>query len=319
MLIEVAVPGWEHACCGEAFAVGAPRTFSLLAAPPVSGGPTPFTGGPTPFTGKPTPLPRYREEHHGQTPADVPQWEVTGLVVAIEAVEYGSRERPGRPGVHEWSEEGRRAHPLDTVAARASGPGEYLVTLEVDETVALPGYRLSVEESEHERLRLEAVARADERAVDAVGVRLSRLADDLERRWRGHGSVGRSANGANLSFRPHGPGAILAWSRSDAPSDGVAVQLGDGRFGLGADDDGVRMLEAFVEAASAGRVQERVRETVDGVEFATEVVGERGADDVLERATRTAQVLRSGTMVAMAGPVRERIERGDHRWAPWGE
>ncbi|MBF4571584.1 hypothetical protein ITJ64_03560 [Herbiconiux sp. VKM Ac-1786] len=308
MLIEVVVPGWEHACCGEAFAVGDAVAFRLHAAPPADAG-TVGPGGP--HTG----LPRFVEEHHGQTPEDVPQWEVPGRVVAIEAVEYGRRERPGQPRVFEWDEQERSAHPLDTVAARAQGPDEYLVTVQVDDGAALPEYRRSVEDVTHERLRLEAIARADRRAADPVGLRLGALADLLEEHWGEAGVIGRSSTGANLSFTPHRPGAALSWSRSDAADDAIGVALGGGRFGLGADDDGVRMLEAFVEAAATGRVQERVRETPEGVEFTTEVLGDHG---VLDRAIRTANVFRSGGFMAIGGPVRERLERGDHRWAPWG-
>jgi hypothetical protein len=316
MLIEVVVPGWEHECCGEAFAVGATVAFRLHAAPPAAAGAGAGAGAGRPGAqnGPRTGLPLFIEEHHGQTPDDVPQWEVPGRVLAIEAVRYGRRERPGQPRVFEWDEDERSAHPLDAVAARAQGPDEYCVTLEVGDGAALPEYRRSGEDVTHERLRLEAIARAERRAVDPVGVRLAALADRLEEEWGEAGMMGRSSTGANLSFTPHPQGAALSWSRSDAADDAIGVELGGGRFGLGADDDGVRMLEAFVEAAATGHVQERVRETPEGVEFTTEVLGGNG---VLFSATRTANVFRSGDFMAIAGPVRERLERGDHRWAPW--
>lgn len=304
MLIEAVVPGWEHECCGEAFAVGATVAFRLHAARPE----------PETATEAVPHVPVFIEEHHGQTPEDVPQWEVPGRVVTIEAVRYGRRERPGQPRVHEWDEGERDAHPLDTVAARAAGPDEYRVTLEVDDGTALPEYRRSAEDVTQERLRLEAVHRAERRSADPVGVRLAALADHLDQHWGDVGVIGRSSTGADLSFTPHAAGAHLSWSRSDAPADSIGVELGGGLFGLGADDDGVRMLEAFVEAAATGRVQERVRETPDGVEFTTEVLG---GDGVLDSATRTANIVRSGSFTAIAGPVRERLERGDHRWAPW--
>ncbi|NQX35963.1 hypothetical protein [Herbiconiux sp. VKM Ac-2851] len=258
-------------------------------------------------------MPLFIEEHHGQTPDDVPQWEVPGRVVSIEAVRYGRRERPGQPRVHERDEDERDAHPLDTVAARAQGPDEYRVTLEVDDGAALPEYRRSVEDVKQERLRLEAAHRAERRAGDPVGVRLAALADHLDQHWGDAGVTARSSTGAHLSFTPHAAGAHLSWSRSDAPQDALGVELGDGRFALAADDDGVRMLEAFVEAAATGQVQERVRDIPEGVEFTTEVLGGGG---VLHSATRTANIFRSGD-VMVARPVKERLDRGDHRWAPW--
>ncbi|MDR6865941.1 hypothetical protein J2Y69_000526 [Microbacterium resistens] len=127
MRIEVVVKRWEQACCGAAFRVGDDVIWNLLAADPASTTP----GG----------LSRFEEEHHDQTPDDVPHWEVTGTVRSIRGVSY--------PRIPVRAE--RRSFTLDTAhpattplseVEEASGAGlsKYWVELDVADECELPPF-----------------------------------------------------------------------------------------------------------------------------------------------------------------------------------
>lgn len=134
MMIEVDLSEWEQQCCGELFQIGSTVTWKLAARDPSRD------------DGRP--LPRYREEHHDQTPEPVPHLPVTGSVRSIEALHYAFDEGPN-PGEVTVRRSSEVSAPLDAVpGAGTQLPGcsaehrllVYRVQLEVADDAELPAY-----------------------------------------------------------------------------------------------------------------------------------------------------------------------------------
>jgi hypothetical protein len=147
MQIEVEISDWEQACCGSPFGVGDQTTWTVFAAAPSKS-----SAGASPH---------FREEHHGETPHNVPHWPITGTVVAISGISYPVIPAPGNPGVMTSDRSTPRTHPLMAVAgavhvdadgttyrdAREATSGqvdvecaEYRVLLELPDGTPLPEY-----------------------------------------------------------------------------------------------------------------------------------------------------------------------------------
>ncbi|MFE7632295.1 DUF6578 domain-containing protein [Kocuria sp. NPDC057446] len=83
MMIEVELREWEQQCCGDPFRIGSAVTWKLVARDPDEDGDRPMPG--------------YWEEHHDQTPENVPHLPVTGTVRSAQALHYAFDEGPN-PG-----------------------------------------------------------------------------------------------------------------------------------------------------------------------------------------------------------------------------
>lgn len=304
MLIEVLVSGWEQHCCGKAFVRGSAATVSIVARDPSET--------------EPDAPARFFEEHHGQTPADVPQWDVTGTVARITGVTQEQRRRPGPDPVFEDGDTVVSSADLDEVAARSTGGfGELRLLLELHDATELPGYVLS----EASRAAAERVVRDHERALlrraDEVGVLLDAIADEAINAYSSVATMERSDDGMGVSIEPRAAGtAAISWSRSvSAEADVIAVRVGEGRFSFTADVEHASELRELVSAAAAGRVYEKVHEAVDSTVLATVVESIEGRSWKTEITSRPLRL--GGGVMAMAGALAARLRAGDHGYDAW--
>lgn len=304
MNIEVIVSGWEQACCGEAFTVGQRAEWSLHEVDPAS---------------VPVDAPRtFYNEHHGQTPDDVPHWQVSGVVAGITGVSYGTKTIPGSH-VLTRDEDTPRFTTLEAVPPRGEGldVAEYRIRLEVDDDEALPGYALGSQQ----RARLEKETREAQlrltRSHDTVGVALRRIADDAAARFGAVAEIDSRGDGFALAITPvqaEGVSVVITRSASEE-SDGIAVQLGEGRWQLEATPDGVDSARQLLEAAAAGRVVDTPVPAGSPERIDTVATGENGRTWTSSKPLHIMG-LGSGVTV-MAGRVRELLDRGQHHYTSW--
>jgi hypothetical protein len=127
MRIEVVISGWEQACCGTSFAVGDHMIWKLRATSPAE---VPEGA-----------LPRFEEEHHDQTPAGVPHWDVSGVVVAITGISYPLLPVTGQQSTFTWDTEQPQFSAIDSVG-KPDDPEleQYRVVLDVADDAVLPPY-----------------------------------------------------------------------------------------------------------------------------------------------------------------------------------
>jgi hypothetical protein len=304
MLIEVLVSGWEQHCCGKAFVRGSAATVSIVARDPSET--------------EPDAPARFFEEHHGQTPADVLQRDVTGTVARITGVTKEQRRRPGPDPVFEDGDTVVSSADLDEVAARSTGGfGELRLLLELHDGTQLPGYV----QSEASRAAAERVALDHERALlrrtDEVGVLLDAIADEAINAYSSIATIERPDDGMSVSIEPRSAGtAAVLWSRSaSAEADVIAVRVGEGRFSFPADIEHASQLRELISAAAAGRVYERLHEEDDSTVLETMV---ESIDGQSWQAATTARPFRlGGGVVAMAGALADRLRAGDHGYEAW--
>lgn len=304
MLIEVLVSGWEQHCCGTAFMRGREATVSIVALDPSET--------------EPDAPARFAEEHHGQTPADVPQWDVTGTVSRITGVTKEQRRRPGPDPFFEDGDTILSSADLDEVAARGTGGfGELRLLIDLDDATELPGYV----QSEASGAAAERAVRDHERALlrraDEVGVLLDSIADEAIDAYSSVATIERSAHGTGVSIEPHAAGTTgISWSRSaSADADVIAVRVGEGRFSFAADLERASQLRELISAAATGRVHERVHQGDESTILETLVESIEGRS---WRAATTARPFRlGGGVVAMAGALAERLHAGDHGYEAW--
>lgn len=304
MNIDVIISGWEQECCGKAFAVGERTAWSLHEFDPDS------LAVDAPRT--------FSEEHHGQTPDDVPHWEVSGVVSGITGVSYRTKKIPGSHALTRDTDTPRFTT-LEAVRPRGEGldVSEYRVNVEIDDDAVLPGYVTSSEErrrlEKEEREALLARARSD----DVVGLSLRQLADDAAQRFGAGAEINQSSDGFALSITPARDDAVsivITRSRSEE-SDGIAVQLGEGRWQLEATPDGVDSARQLLDAAAAGRVVDTPVPPEFAQRIDTVATGENGRIWASSRPLR-ALVLGNG-VTAMGGRARELLDRGEHRYSSW--
>lgn len=304
MRIDVVISEWEQACCGASFHVGGQMTWRLLAADPVL----------TPPGGRA----RFLEEHHDQTPEDVPHVEVTGVVRAITGVAYPLLPVAGEPRSYTLD----TRHPEFTSLHEVSGTAdsdlaEYVVELDVDDSVVLPSFVRSREEIAWRDDQAHTEARSRARMEDAVGAVLEAVADYAEEQYASLASIIRDRARSAVTVEPHRSGATgVHWARSAQDDDGIAVHTGDGSWWFSATIPHAAVVRTFLDAAASGRVVEDVadlggrRKRLD-----TRVEGEGDqrwvASTVLE-----PFLTDSGTMVAL-GDEWERAQRGRHTYPAW--
>lgn len=304
MRVEVVVSGWEQACCGELFRIGDRVDWNLFAADPADAP-----------EGRP---PRFVEEHHGQIPDDVPHWSVAGTVHAITGVDFPDVPVPGHLH-HEWDRARPRHRVLASVGAGHDGEcDEYLVELDLPDDAVLPSYVLSAETVAQRGRDAEAGDLALARMRDDVGVLLEALADYAHHRFGDVARIDRSAVSSAVTIEPHRAGAAaVRWARVDADGvDGISVRVGDGSWRFPAAPAHVEVLREFLDAAAAGRVGELVRPRGGPPRrLVTEVSAEDGT--TWTATTPYTQVGIGDGAVLVDGSLRQRVQRGDHRYAGW--
>ena len=300
MQIEVDIVRWEHDCCGKPFAVGAQATWHLHAVAPESGPPT-----------------RFVADEHDQTPADVPHWAVTGTVAAITGISYPRIPAPGQTRSYTADLSAPTMHELLSVdAPSASDYSEFRVLLDLPDNTPLPTYVLGADRIRQLEQEARTADRNRERMTDPVGLLLEALADDVQRRYAGLAQIIRGTARSGLTLQPHRTdAAAISWSRSgDADTDGITVQVGDGRWRLPATPDDVATVRVFLDAAVAGSVEEHVRPAEAPHRLETEVLA---ADGRRWTASVEFQPFRSTGVVGMPRQLWDRVQRGEHRYRPW--
>lgn len=300
MQIEVDIVRWEHNCCGKPFKVGAPATWHLHAVAPEVGPPT-----------------RFVSDEHDQTPADVPHWAVTGTVAAITGISYPRIPAPGQTRTYIADLSAPTMHELLFVDAPSeSDCSEFRVLLDVPDNTPLPSYALGADGIRQLEQQARTAERNRERMTDAVGVLLEALADDAERRCAGLAQIIRGTDRSGLTLQPHRTdAAAISWSRSgDADTDGITVQVGDGRWRFPATPDDAATVRVFLDAAVAGSVEEHVRPAEAPHRLETEVLA---ADGRSWTASVEFQPFRASGVVAMPRQLWDRVQRGEHRYSPW--
>lgn len=192
---------------------------------------------------------------------------------------------------------------------------EYRVALDVPDDTLLPAYRLSAETIAQRERDAQVAKRNRERMRDGIGVLLEALADDAQRRYAHVARASRAADRSAMTVEPHRDGAAaIRWARSAADTDGITVHVGDGTWHVPASGTDAALVRIFLEAATAGRVCEHVRPVGSPAQrLATEVLAQDG------RAWTAAISFRpfeSDGVMAVARPLWERVQRGEHRYSP---
>ncbi|WP_156760372.1 DUF6578 domain-containing protein [Microbacterium karelineae] len=304
MRIEVVVTEWEQACCGEAFHVGGEVTWILQAADPT--------------TTAPRGLPRFLEEHHDQTPDDVPHWPVTGTVRRITGITYPRVPVPGDPRAFTLDRERPESTALTGIArAETTEHAEYLVEVDVADDAELPPFVASPSmRSDHDEAA-RAAARDRDRMGDVVGAELEATADRAEADLGGVSVIVRDRERSAVTIAPsrHGSAAVQ-WTRSDQDDDGIGVHIGDGSWWFPADLDHARLVGELLEAAAAGRVAEEVVELDGGGGRLDTVVVTRDGRRWVSSTSVEPFATGGGTMV-IVGDLWERLQRGSRSSAPW--
>jgi hypothetical protein len=303
MQIEVLVTHWEQACCGPSFRVGDQTTLRLLAADPAG----------MPF-GVP---PRFAEEHHGQTPPDVPHWGVTGTVAAIDGLRYARIPTPGLAGAYTWDTSQPMAQALGSVGESSEvGFDQFRVILHVPDDTPLPSFQLSAETIAQRDRDALAATRNRERMRDEAGVLLEALADEAQRRYAHVARVSRAADRSATTIEPLRDGAAsIRWVRSAGDVDGITVHVGDGTWHLPASSTDAALVTTFLDAAAAGRVSEHVRPAGSPAQrLETEVLADDGRTWT---ATISCEPFGLDGVRAVARPLWDRVQRGEHRYIPW--
>ncbi|TFC90900.1 MULTISPECIES: hypothetical protein [Cryobacterium] len=303
MQIEVDITYWEQACCGVLIRVGDQTTLRLLAVDPAS----------ATFRVPP----RFEEEHHGQTPPDVPHWPVTGTVSAIEGLRYARIPTPGLAGVHTWDTSQPTSQALGSVGEPAEPAfDQFRVILDVPDDTTLPAFQLGANTIAQSERDAHTANRNRERMRDEVGVLLEALADDAQRRYADVARASRAADRSAMTVEPHRNGAAsIRWIRSAGDVDGITVQVGEGTWRLPAARTDAAFVSTFLEAAAAGRVYEHVRPVGSPAQrLETEVLADDGR---AWTAAISCEPIEFGRVMAVARPLSDRVQRGEHRYTPW--
>ncbi|AMB59032.1 DUF6578 domain-containing protein [Microterricola viridarii] len=305
MRIEVVIASWEQGCCGVPIGLGDTATYNLVAFAPALGGASA--------------VPRFFSDNHGQTPSEVPQARVAGVVAAITGVSYPRVPVAGQAGTFTSDPTRPQLHPLSSIGDEGDdGLSEYLVLLDVADGTDLPHFVLAAERTAHQEREARTDRLRELRSRDEVGVLLRALADDAALRFGALARIVRSDDASAFSILPERAGAAaLHWLRSaEEGADGIRVQLGDGVWEVPADPVRAEVLREFLDAAAAGRVEEQRPEHGDEMgPFQTVVTAADGRRWV----ATTDDLARFGIggVFAMTGPLARRLERGTHRYVAW--
>lgn len=301
MRIDVVISEWEQACCGASFRIGAEATWRILAADPELGAP----GG----------NPRFLEEHHGETPEDVPHFDVTGIVRAIRGITYPSVPLPGVPYSYTCEPDYPEFTELESVeGANYDGIAEYLVELEVADDVALPTFVLSRDAIVRREARARTAMRGSARMEDPVGRLLEAAADYAAQEYGDVASIARERSRSTVAVAPRlSDATAVRWSRSVDEKDGIRVYTGEGSWRFPATAAHAELVRVFLDAAASGRVIEDVVELRDGAQRLDTCV-EAGDGRRWVASTYFEPAVFVGLVSRKA---RERVVRGRHAYPAW--
>lgn len=303
MRIEVVISGWEQECCGTPFAVGDHMIWKLRATSPSE---VPEGA-----------LPRFEEEHHDQTPAGVPYWDVSGVVVAITGIRYPLLPVTGQQSTFTWDIEQLHYAAIGSVG-KPDDPGfeQYRVVLDVADDAVLPPY--SPEDTDR---RTELEARIEElnheRTHDGIGVLLESLADRAQSRYGNLARITRASDRSAVTAEPHNPDSTaIHWARSSENDDGIMVSVGEGTWLLAASVLDAGLVGEFLDAAADGRVEEHVRPGEGKKkQLVTEILGTDGR--TWTATTEYKPFEAENGVFAVIGVLWDRVQRGWHKYQPW--
>ncbi|KAA9084145.1 DUF6578 domain-containing protein [Microbacterium radiodurans] len=307
MRIAVVISEWEQACCGDPFHVDGPASWQLFAADPADGAVAPAAA---------EGLERFTEEHHGQTPADVPHQRVTGTVRSIWGVRYPEVAVPGELASFVNDTRAPSFVQIDDVAGATDGVAEYVVVLEVASDLELPVYKLSEETIAWESRKALDRDRDRGRMVDEIGTVMEHAIQVVTARYHDVATITRSTQRTAVTLIPLRTGAAaVRWARSDQETDQIGLHIGAGSWWLDATVDSANLLEGIVDAVAAGNAVEEVITDPDGGRRLETHVTAAGREWV----TATGHVPppdESGVMF-IVGDVWERAQQGTTRYTPW--
>lgn len=221
-LVDVELEGWAMTCCGEPFAVGDRVTWTLIALEPRI----------------PGRRPRFLEEHHEPTRSARP---VAGVVRGLVGrTVLGARLAIGE-GVLVPDRSRRRVQRLDGWDGSRGGI-DLTAVLEIDDRTDLPEYEAP------RQAERESPPPPPPEVIDALHERLVRLHHDHGARLR----IRSLDRGRRASLLPDAEGARpVHWSVGPTS---MSVNLGDRRFLLPADADGVAEVDRILDATVHGDV-----------------------------------------------------------------
>lgn len=318
MRIEVFLSGWEQSCCGTDFALGSEVTWQLLAEDPALASRAPSASAP--------PLPRYLEEHHGETPDDVPHLPVTGIVRRIRSVVHPTVPEPGEPR----SFTADLSHPefgeLSEVARQQLdlGPGHhgYLAEIEMPDDWVLPEYVLSASAGLQAEAQRQRIERDRARMADETGLALETTYLYAVDSYGGVAELTRNPDRSAVTVRPHRPHTTsVSWARNSFDHDGILIQTGEGSWTLTATPEHAELVRIFLDAAAAGRIAEEITELggggLEGLRKRLDTVVRSPDGEKWVSSTSVEPIGDGGGVLLVAGDLLQRIERGPHRYAAW--
>ncbi|PPL15654.1 DUF6578 domain-containing protein [Microterricola pindariensis] len=315
--IEVLIVGWEQQCCGVPARLGETVSYRLAALDPaLAPALNPAIALDVSADGA---VPRFLSDNHGEDSAEAPRLNISGLVAGITGVTYPSVPVAGMPGTRTSDTARPQLHRLSELGTGDDAEmNDYLVLLDVPGDTVLPHVVPSTERTVHQEREAYTARLRALRAQGEVGMLLRELADDAATRFGARARILRSDDAAAVTIEPRRAGAAaLHWMRSaEDGADGIRVHLGDGVWNLPADVEQVEVLREFLDAAAAGRVEERIVQGGDGlgplqtVATAADGCSWTATTDLLARFGR-------GGVFAMARPLALRLERGAHRYVAW--
>ncbi|SDT08254.1 DUF6578 domain-containing protein [Microterricola viridarii] len=323
--IEVLIVGWEQQCCGVPARLGETVSYRLAALDP---GLDPAIDPALEPAIDPAlaldaaadvAVPRLLSDNHGEESAETPRLNISGLVAGITGVTYPSVPVAGMPGTRTSDTAHPQLHPLSELGTGDDAEmNDYLVLLDIPGDTVLPLFVPSAERTVHQDREAHTARLRALRAQGEVGMLLRALADDAATRLGARARILRSDDAAAVTIEPRRAGAAaLHWMRSaEDGADGIRVHLGDGVWNLPADVDQVELLREFLDAAAAGRVEERIVQGGDGfgpLQTVATTADGRSWTATTDRLARFG----SGGVFAMAGPLALRLERGSHRYVAW--
>lgn len=307
MRIAVVITEWEQACCGEPFHVGGAADWQILAADPAGDARVPAaTVG----------LERFIEEHHGQTPEDVPHQHVAGTVHSIWGVHYPEIAVPGERSTFVSDMSMPSLIAITEVPGTAKNFAEYVVVLEVASDVELPEYKLSNETLTWESRKAFERDRDRARMADRIGAVMEQTIRTLTARYSEIATITRLPQRTAITMIPLREGAApVRWARSDQDTDQIGLHVGAGSWWLDATVENARLIEGIIDAAATGDVSEEVIVESDGSRRLE--THARAADREWVTVTGHIPPPDEDGFMYLAGDVWERAQQGTARYNPW--
>lgn len=153
--------------------------------------------------------------------------------------------------------------------------------------------------------------------TDPMGAVLEAAAEYAEATLGAVARIVRDGDRSAITIEPHREGATaVRWARNDHESDGIGIHTGDGSWWLPAAVENAELARVFLDAAVAGRVTEEVVDGDGAVERLDTCVR---SDDGRRWVSSTDfdPVVEDGVVVFVFEDAWERVQRGNHAYAPW--